>query len=544
VEGQDTPIATTEAYHGAMPGERVRVAVAGPGGPPTDNLHGLLLGRLRIFALMVAVPFALLFSFLVWEAVNVIQEGRLEEMGGAAYAVSILLSLALPLLVSAVSALILWRYPPTSVSELRIIECVITGAVAVSMLWGMGIPEIYGNLERASTEVPRNYKVILLAYTHVFSLRWFCMLVVYGALIPNTWQRCAAVVTVLGLSPLALFALWGLWVRPLEPGLVLRVLVILGLWIAVAASVVVFTAYRIELLHHQATVARKLGQYVLKERLGAGGMGEVYLAEHALLRRPCALKLIRPSDAGSDMQVARFEREVQATAALTHPNTVEIYDYGRTEDGTFYYVMEYLPGLTLAELVRQHGPLPPARAIHLLRQVCGALREAHGVGLIHRDIKPANIIVCSRGGVCDVIKLLDFGLVRGPVAEAGQGKLTGEGTLAGTPEYMSPEQAEGRPGLDARCDIYSLGGVAYYLLTGKPPFQKPTIMQVLLAHVNEPATPPAGAPPDLQAVVMKCLEKGPERRFRDIAELDRALRDCKTEGPWSEEQAIEWWRKQ
>jgi serine/threonine-protein kinase len=524
-----------------MRGERARVAVVGSGGTATDDLHRLLLGRLRIYTVLVAVTFAALFSFLVWHTSIVLQKGDLEEAGGVGHAVSILLALGLPAVITAVSALIVWRYPPSSVLELRTIELIVVGTTTAALLWEMVMPEFYANLTRAAQETPRNFRVILIAYTDGNALFWFCLIVVYGTLIPNTWQRCATVVAVLGLSPLVHFAAWGLWLRPLDPGIVIRVLLVLGLWISVASAVVVFTAYRVEELRDQAMAARQLGQYVLKGRLGAGGMGEVYLAEHTLLRRPCALKLVRPYGADHETQVARFEREVQATAALTHPNTVEIYDYGRTEDGTFYYVMEYLPGLTLAELVRRHGPLPPARAIHLLRQVCGALREAHSVGLIHRDIKPANIIVCIRGGVCDVIKLLDFGLVRGPLAEAGKGKLTLEGTVAGTPEYMSPEQAEGRS-VDARSDIYSLGAVAYYLLTGRPPFQKQTIMQQLLAHIHELPAPPKEAAPDLQRVVLCCLEKSPESRYRDITALERALRDCKTEGPWAEEQAIEWWR--
>jgi len=237
---------------------------------------------------------------------------------------------------------------------------------------------------------------------------------------------------------------------------------------------------------------------------------------------------------------------VQATAALTHPNTVEIYDYGRAEDGTFYYAMEYLPGLNLDQLGERHGPLPPARAIHLLRQVCGALREAHGAGLIHRDIKPANIIVCSRGGIHDVVKLLDFGLVRAIDPGAGGGKLTQEGAITGTPEYMSPEQAEGIAGLDGRSDIYSLGAVAYFLLTGRPPFQKETSLQLLFAHIREPVPPIAEirpeVPADLQGVVLRCLEKDRERRFQDITALDHALAGCQPGEPWTETQAADWWQ--
>ncbi len=208
-----------------------------------------------------------------------------------------------------------------------------------------------------------------------------------------------------------------------------------------------FGSHRIQVLEEQAFEAQQLGQYRLGKRLGSGGMGEVYLAEHLLLRRPCAVKLIRPEQAGDPTNLQRFEREVQAMATLTHYNTVEIYDYGHADDGTFYYVMEYLPGQNLEHLVGNHGPLPPARAIHLLRQVCRALREAHGVGLLHRDIKPSNIIACERGGVYDVVKLLDFGLVQETRLGKNDDRLTQHGTIIGSPPYMSPEQAAGTRGI-------------------------------------------------------------------------------------------------
>src|SRR5262249_37677439 len=193
------------------------------------------------------------------------------------------------------------------------------------------------------------------------------------------------------------------------------------------------------------------GQYGLVEPLGKGGMGEVYLAEHRMLKRPCAVKLIRPEQAGDPHVLARFEREVQMTARLSHWNTVEIYDYGRAEDGTFFYVMEYLPGLSLDDLLQRYGPLPAERVIHILRQACQGLREAHSIGLIHRDIKPGNIFAAQRGGLFDVVKLLDFGLVK-PVAEISAARLTQEGGISGTPLFMSPEQARGLNELDGRSD--------------------------------------------------------------------------------------------
>jgi tRNA A-37 threonylcarbamoyl transferase component Bud32 len=269
----------------------------------------------------------------------------------------------------------------------------------------------------------------------------------------------------------------------------------------ILVSVCGFGAHAISRLRLQVVEARQVGQYRLRRRIGAGGMGEVYLAEHRLLKRPCALKLIRPDRLGDPRAVARFEREVRATAGLSHPNTVEVYDYGRTRDGTYYFVMEYLPGLNLAELVERHGPVPPGRVVYLLRQICGALGEAHAAGLIHRDIKPSNVLAARRGGQDDVAKLLDFGLVR-PAAAPSAAGLSADGQVVGTPLYMSPEQAGGGREVDERSDIYSLGAVAYHLLTGRPPFDGEETMAVLIAHARDPVIPPSqvlsGVPTDVE----------------------------------------------
>ena len=261
--------------------------------------------------------------------------------------------------------------------------------------------------------------------------------------------------------------------------------------LAIAGAIAVLGSRKFHELQQKAHEAERIGQYRLKQVLGFGGMGTVYLAEHVLLRRPCAIKLIRPDQAGDPRTLVRFEREVQAAATLTHWNTIEIFDYGHTEDGTFYYVMEYLPGMNLEDLVEQHGAMPPERAVHFLRQVCQALHEAHGIGLIHRDVKPSNIFACERGKIPDVAKLLDFGLVTtvGTETDGDSVKLTRDGTITGSPAFMSPEQARGRHPLDARTDIYNLGAVAYYLMTGQLPFDRQSTLEMLHAHGYEPLVP-------------------------------------------------------
>jgi serine/threonine-protein kinase len=382
---------------------------------------------------------------------------------------------------------------------------------------------------------------LLAAYHGLF---WFSLLATYGLFIPNSWRRSAIIVTLIAACPLAVAVLgradWPIPGRPF-----LFYLSVLGFWTGFGALLAVFGSHHLEVLRREAGEARELGQYRLTRRLGAGGMGEVYLAEHRLLRRPCAVKLIRPERVGDPRGLGLFEREVQATAGLTHPNTVEIYDYGRAEDGTFYYVMEYLSGLTLEEVVRRHGPLPPGRAVYLLRQVCDALREAHGAGLVHRDVKPGNVMVCTRGGIHDVAKLLDFGLVE----LRGSGKpgddADWQGGIAGTPAYMAPEQAMGRNRADARSDLYSLGAVGFFLLTGHPPFVRASVRQVLAAHGVDPVIFPdridEGLPDDLQAVVLRCLNKDPADRYADAAHLEVALAACQCSGSWTREEAARWW---
>lgn len=320
--------------------------------------------------------------------------------------------------------------------------------------------------------------------------------------------------------------------------------------------------------------ARLMGNYELVRRLRRGGMGEVWRAEHRLLARPAAVKLIRPellARAGEKPAVsrARFEREARATATLKSPHTVELYDYGVGNDGSFFYVMELLDGLTLRELVEDTGPLPPGRVIHIVRQACASLQEAHARGLVHRDVKPANILVCLQGTSADFVKVLDFGLVKpmtgastagdsvssisAPVLSGGSGEsslgapvdATLAGTLRGTPETMAPETILGQP-VDHRADIYALGCIGYYLLTGKKVFSG-NLMAVLWGHrAHLPVSPSDRVsreiPRDLEDVVLACLEKDPERRPQSARALAEALNGCEHAHSWTDSDAEAWWR--
>jgi serine/threonine-protein kinase len=372
---------------------------------------------------------------------------------------------------------------------------------------------------------------------------WCGLVLAYGMLIPNSWRRAAVVIGVLCLAPIATLAVDSLW---LNSGLLSADhFLSLALTMAVLYGTTVYGTHTIGRLRREVFEARQFGQYRLRHRIGVGGMGEVYLAEHQLLRRRCAIKLIRPGKAADPRALARFEREVRATATLTHWNTVEIFDFGRTSDGAFYYVMEYLPGLSVRDLVERYGPLPPGRAIHLLEQTCDALHEAHAIGLIHRDVKPGNIFVAQRGGVYDVAKLLDFGLVR-PATTVRAAHLSALDEIVGTPLFMSPEQATGSGELDERSDIYAMGAVAYFLLTGQPPFDREGEIAVMIAHARDPVVPPSrvrpGVPEDLDRVVSRCLAKAAAERYPDAASLERDLAACSCAGNWDQEHSAGWWR--
>jgi len=323
--------------------------------------------------------------------------------------------------------------------------------------------------------------------------------------------------------------------------------ILMALLVLCAAGIflaMLFIARQHRALQKATLAARQLGQYALEEKLGAGGMGTVYKARHAMLRRPTAVKLL-DVDKMSDAAVTRFEREVQLTSTLTHPNTVAVFDYGRTPDGIFYYAMEYLEGMNLDELVEQFGPLPEARTVFLLRQACGSLAEAHAAGLVHRDVKPANIFLTRRGGLHDFVKVLDFGLAKALDGQERAG-VTSPNALMGTPLYLSPEAVNQPDQVDARSDVYALTAVGYFLLTGTPVFSGASVMEICMKHAKAAPEPPSarrGSPvsPGLEALLLRCLAKAPSDRPGDAAEMLRELDACAVEGSWTALDAAAWW---
>ena len=366
-----------------------------------------------------------------------------------------------------------------------------------------------------------------------------------AALVPSeprrtAWISAASVAAI----PFATFFLFREVPRELDlvPGAVVTQATLWATFIVVLATLISNIIFH---LRRSVARARRLGQYELLEKIGEGGMGVVYRAEHAMLRRPTAIKLLAPHAAG-EQNLRRFEREAQLTARLANPHTVSVYDFGRTPEGAFYYVMEYLDGIDLERLVRGEGPLPPGRVVHILRQVCEALAEAHGVGLVHRDIKPANIVLSEMGGISDFAKVLDFGLVK-DVTGSDELRLTREDVFAGTPQYLAPETIENGLSSDPRSDLYAVGAVAYFLLTGSPVFDG-RLVEVIQSHLQRAPEPPSARlgrrlPAKLERVVLDCLEKDPLRRPESAHALMDRLAACDDVQPWLPEEAQRWWRQ-
>jgi hypothetical protein len=370
--------------------------------------------------------------------------------------------------------------------------------------------------------------------------------------VPSTARRTLIIGLIAASAVLALAAWRGpnelahaAWRVPQEAPVGAR-LVPAACWSAAGIAIGTLASHTIFGLRRQVDQARVLGQYQLESKIGEGGMGEVWRASHALLRRPTAIKLLPPSRAGEEA-IRRFEREVQLTARLTHPNTVAIYDYGRTRDGIFYYAMELIEGIDLDRLVGERGPLPAGRVAHVVEQILGALAEAHDLGLVHRDIKPANVLLSPRKGEHEFAKLLDFGLVKTIEAQGEPVAVSGTSTITGTPLYMSPEAIRAPATVDARSDLYSVGVVAWFLLVGRPPFGGHNLMEVCGNHLYTAPPRPSAAlgraiPTAFEDAVMTCLEKQQDGRPRDARALRDELRSSGAARDWTPEDAAAWWR--
>ena len=472
----------------------------------TEEERAFLQRRVALFGLLIGGGY---LFFLLYRAVAMLVGGRTQGFSHPAFWWHV---------VASGSFLMLWlscRRGARSARFVRVAELV---ALSVGVL-ATGVMTMF--------LLPANRPdfVALLVLSNVVLGR--------AILVPSSGRRTMALGIVVGLVLLACLRSGSL----VETTVWWTITVVLS----TATSIVIYG------LRRRVRDVEQLGQYRLEEKLGEGGMGAVYRASHAFLRRPTAVKLLPPGKAGED-NVRRFEQEVQLTAQLSHPNTITIFDYGHTADGLFYYAMEYVDGLTLTDIVNRTGPQPVGRAVHLVRQAASALAEAHGVRLVHRDIKPGNIMVRllhPHGNEGDFVKVLDFGLVKQARHEGGV-DMTNDDVLAGTPQYMAPESIIAPDSVDGRADIYSLGAVAYYLVTGSHLFTGESIVELCAHHLHTEPEPPSSRlgrplPRDLEVLIMRCLAKEPSDRPTSAPELEQALIDCEGVDAWTAQDARAWW---
>jgi serine/threonine-protein kinase len=396
---------------------------------------------------------------------------------------------------------------------------------------------------------------IVVAELSLGFLGFTILMSAYAIFIPNTWARASVVIFSLSLTPPLTWWVATTWHPEIAavaaPALTGRTVSDLVLMALIAVAVCILGTMLIGRYRRTAFDARSANLYDLRHQIGAGGMGEVWLAEHKTLARPAAIKIVRPDlladgdKAAGTQAVKRFAREAKATAALRSPHTVEIYDFGVTDQGVFYYVMEFLDGLDLGTLVKRHGPLPAPRAIHLVRQICASLEDAHAHALVHRDIKPANLFACRLGTEYDFVKVLDFGLVKDQRPTENT-QLTVDGLTTGTPAYMAPEMALQNGGVGPATDVYALGCVAYWLLTGKLVFDEPTPVAMIVNHVKVAPEAPSTrtemqVSAALDAVILRCLEKDPGDRYPTMRALSEALAAVDPGPLWDGDQARDWW---
>jgi hypothetical protein len=499
-------------------------------------------------ALFARVALTCSLAGFVLRGVSDLAKGHLERLLPAVY-----ISFAIPSLLF----LSLWLFTRGKPRTLRAVHfaelaTVSISLVAASFAFRLSTPGLLGSaisFGRAHPDFmvrmdPGLMRVVLelsgmllslLVATQILALR--------AALVPSSLKHALMLAALVGV-PICIFTGLGWPTTSTAP--IARddrgFLITFGLnwWLFTGASCGVI-ARVVHRLQSEVQVAKRLGQYELGERIGQGGMGVVYRARHAMMKRPVAIKLL-PAEAAGQEAIARFEREVQLTSQLSHPNTVVIHDYGRTHEGIFYYVMEYIEGATLDQVSTASGPMASGRVVHILEMVAGALAEAHEHGLVHRDIKPANILLGPRGGEPDVAKVLDFGLVR---AIRTKSEVTDAGIAMGTPLYMSPESMRNADHVDPRSDLYSLGAVAYYLLAGCHVFDGESDLVICGKHLHDTPRPLSGlAPtvdPELEKIVMSCLAKDPADRPSSARALCDALSRCPSRREWTREKARAWW---
>lgn len=450
-----------------------------------------------------------------------------------------------PLLTGSVT-LVLWRLPRLSWTALRVAEALIFlgSAILLTLDQILYTAGLFGAPQLVSPDMA----------VYRMSVVVFGLMVTYGMFIPNTFSRAAIFLFLLFLTPFLVPAACA-WSLP-ETGPYAHIDHILFnlTLLLVGGAVSAFGAHTLSVMRSTAAHLQDSGMYRLTERIGQGGMGEVWKAEHRLLARPAAIKVIRPELIGApdrrrmDQAISRFQREARITASLRSPHTVNLFDFGVTCEGSFFYVMEYLEGLDLEQLVRRFGPQPADRTAYLLRQAAESLAEAHEQGLVHRDVKPSNLHVGWMGVRYDFLKVLDFGLVKvRNGTDTDLTRLTVEGITTGTPAFMAPELALGRPEIDHRADIYALGCVAYWMLTGLLVFEGATPVEIVVNHVRTVPVPPSKRcelpiPVRLEDLVMACLAKEPEQRPQDLVSVCRELEDNGLTQGWTQERARAWWQ--
>ncbi len=501
---------------GGAASSRKTVAQARPrawGGASEEEARTYLQGRLNLYAKTMFWSFVVLMTFLggAYKVLDIAVNNTELVFGGAAVLLAIMAGLWRVVLV---------RGTP---SVERIYRLDLLFATAIGLSFGASA-SLQNNLQAAA------YTSLIFASFTVFTR---------ALLVPSSARRTAIVASITFVPVVAASVYLGMAVdQELPPAVYIGG----GVMFCVLAIVIATNGSRIIYgLRRDVAVAMQLGQYKLDRLIGEGGIGSVYRANHALLRRPTAIKLLKP-DRNRPEDLDRFEREVQHMSQLTHPNTVAVYDYGRSFDGVFYYAMEYLPGIDLQDLVTKYGPQPAGRVVHVLAQVCGALQEAHDAGLIHRDIKPANIILCERGGAPDVAKVVDFGLVKEITHEAGASTQV----VLGTPAYLPPEAVTDPANIGPAFDLYALGCVGFYLLTGQRVFQGKTEVDLCLQHVTQAPRRPSTLtttpiPTELEDVILRCLEKTPGARYSSATALAEALAEVPRSADWGVPQARAWW---